>query len=169
MGYCGLRWGEVSALRLRHFDRAKRLLRVEETLTEVGGKLAADTPKSAASTRTVPLPDPVYKALLDHLQQTLRGPDDYLFTTHTGKPIGYRTFRRNGWDPAAQKANLPEELTPHCLRHSYATWMLDAGAPIQTVRKLLGHASLTTTQIYTHSNTDADHAATQRLTQLLTG
>ena len=169
MGYCGLRWGEVSALRLRHFDRHKRLLRVQETLTEVGGKLAADTPKSAASTRTVPMPEPVYKALLDHLQGALSGPDDYLFTTATGQPVGYRSFRRNGWDPAAHKANLPAELTPHCLRHSYATWMLDAGAPIQTVRKLLGHASLTTTQIYTHSNNDADRAASERLIQLLTG
>ena len=169
MGYCGLRWGEVSALRLRHFDRTKRLLRVEETLTEVGGKLAADTPKSAASTRTVPTARPVYKALLDHLQQALRGPDDYLFTTAPDSPSATAAFRRNGWDPAAEKAGLPAELTPHCLRHSYATWMLDAGAPIQTVRKLLGHASLTTTQIYTHSNTDADHAASQRLTQLLTG
>ena len=88
MGYCGLRWGEVSALRLRHFDRQKRLLRVEETLTEVGGKLAADTPKSAASTRTVPMPEPVYKALIEHLQAALSGPDDYLFTTATGQPVG---------------------------------------------------------------------------------
>jgi integrase len=169
MGYCGLRWGEVSALRLRHFDRDKRLLRVEETLTEVGGRLAADTPKSAASTRTIPLPDPVYKALLEHLQTGLDGLDSYLFTTVTGQPVGYRTFRRFGWDVAARAAELPAELTPHCLRHSYATWMLEAGAPIQTVRKMLGHASLLTTQIYAHSTTEADKAASDRLINLLTG
>ena len=167
MGYCGLRWGEVSALRLRHFDRTSRLLRVEETLTEVGGKLAADTPKSAASTRTVPTPDPVHRALLQHLEHKLVRPNDYLFTTGTGQPVGYRTFRRYGWDPAAQATQLDPELTPHCLRHSFATWMLDAGTSIQTVRKLLGHASLATTQIYTHSNTDADRAASERLAQLL--
>lgn len=169
MGYCGLRWGEVSALRLRHFDREKRLLRVEETLTEVGGKLAADTPKSAASTRSVPLPEPVYKALLEHLQTSLCGADHYLFTTVTGQPVGYRTFRRFGWDVAAKVVNLPPELTPHCLRHSYATWMLESGAPIQTVRKMLGHASLITTQIYAHSTTEADQAASERLVELLTG
>ena len=169
MGYCGLRWGEVSALRLRHFDRTNRLLRVEETLTEVGGKLAADTPKSAASTRTVPIPDPVHRALLAHLEQGLVGPNDYLFTTGTGQPVGYRTFRRYGWDPAAQAIQLDPQLTPHCLRHSFATWMLDAGTSIQTVRKLLGHSSLATTQIYTHSNTDADRAASDRLALLLVG
>ena len=169
MGYCGLRWGEVSALRLRHFDRDKRLLRVEETLTEVGGKLAADTPKSAASTRTVPLPDLVKKALLEHLQTRLCAPENYLFTTVTGQPVGYRAFRRFGWDLAAQAIDLPPSLTPHCLRHSYATWMLESGAPIQTVRKMLGHASLMTTQIYAHSTTEADLAASERLIQLLAG
>ena len=169
MGYCGLRWGEVSALRLRHFDRTNRLLRVEETLTEVGGRLAADTPKSAASTRTVPIPDPVHRALLQHLEHGLTDLNLYLFTTSTGQPVGYRTFRRNGWDPAAQASELDPALTPHCLRHSFATWMLDAGTSIQTVRKLLGHASLATTQIYTHSNTDADRAASERLNLLLAG
>ncbi len=62
---------------------------------------------------------------------------------------------------------MPAELTPHCLRHSYATWMLQAGAPIQTVRKLLGHASLTTTQIYTHSNAENDRDASEQLLKLL--
>lgn len=169
MAYCGLRWGEVSALRLRHFDRDMRLLRVEETLTEIGGKLAADTPKSAASTRTVPFPEPVYRALLDHLEHHFSGPDDYLFQTRSHQPVGYRTFRRFGWDPATKAAAIPTELTPHCLRHSFATWMLETGAPIQTVRKLLGHASLMTTQIYTHSSAEADRAASERMVSLLTG
>lgn len=169
MAYCGLRWGEVSALRLKHFDREKRLLRVEETLTEVGGKLAADTPKSAASTRIIPFPEAVYRALLDHLEIAFSGPDDYLFLTRSRSPTSYRTFRRFGWDPAIRARNLPLELTPHCLRHSYATWMLEAGTPIQTLRKLLGHASLITTQIYAHSTEEADRKATDRLATLIAG
>jgi integrase len=164
MGECGLRCGEVAGLKLGRIDREDRSVHVVETVTEVGGKLAADTPKSAASRRTIPITHSAYAALLAHLALELCGPEDYLLHTTSWAPLG---FRRLAWDPAVRAAKLPAGVSPHCLRHSYATWLLDAGVPIQTVRKLLGHALIATPQIYVHSNAAQDRTAIDQVERLL--
>jgi integrase/recombinase XerC len=75
--------------------------------------------------------------------------DGALFVNIHGQRITPRTIQRH-FEKYVKYAKLPAEATPHKLRHSFATHLLTAGADLRMVQELLGHASLATTQIYTH-------------------
>ena len=78
---------------------------------------------------------------------------EYIFRNKFGRQLNVKTVQ-NDIGTLAKLAGINRDVTPHVLRHSFATHMLDAGADLRSVQELLGHVSLSTTQIYTHVTPD---------------
>lgn len=136
----GLRVGELCSIDLESVDVARRRVRVM-------GK--------GSKERVVPFGEPAAAALSGYLadarSQLVRAssPREALFLNRRGNRIGQRDVRSLVTRYAADAApgSLP---SPHTLRHSYATHLLEGGADLRSVQELLGHSDLRTTQIYTH-------------------
>ncbi len=141
LAYCGLRWGEAAALRVRHVDPLRGRIEVVEAVTEVGDQLHYGPPKTHA-VRSVPAPRFLRPLLADAMAGKSR--DDLLFTSPHGQPLRRRNFRRRVFDPAVRAAGL-EELSPHALRHTCASLMIASGATVKAVQEALGHATATMT------------------------
>ena len=108
--------------------------------------------------RIVPLGSYARKAILTYMEEArselLKGRiSDSLFVTQQGKP-----FTRQGlWKRIknhAKKSGIDKDITPHSLRHSFASHLLSGGADLRVVQELLGHADISTTQVYTHVDKD---------------
>ncbi len=93
--------------------------------------------------------DSLDRYLNDGRLKLLKDDTDYLFLNKDGKKITERSIRKI-LDKIIQKASLDIHISPHMLRHTFATDLLNNGADLVSVKELLGHESLNTTSIYTH-------------------
>jgi integrase/recombinase XerC len=137
----GLRIGELVALDLEDLDEFSAAVRVR-------GK--------GRKERIVPLGGKALEAIHAYLglrqRESLTAAHGALFVNRHGRRLTDRSIRRK-LDKYLQMAGIDAPASPHTLRHSFATHMLNAGADLRSVQELLGHENLSTTQIYTHLTT----------------
>lgn len=135
----GVRVSELVGLRLSSLD-------LDEGFATVFGK--------GAKERLVPIGQPAIRALRRYLRDVRphldRGHGDgHVFLNARGRPIR----RESIWavvKECARRAGIPRKVSPHTLRHTFATHLVEGGADLAAVQELLGHADISSTQIYTH-------------------
>lgn len=132
---CGLRISEALSLKGGDVEGADSI-----TITGKGNKQ-----------RVVPVLPLVKEAIADYMKQCPFGFEKTtpLFYGQRGKPLNPSIFQLQ-LRKLRNLLNLPESTTPHAFRHSFATHLLSAGGDLRSIQELLGHASLSTTQRYTH-------------------
>ena len=149
---CGLRISEATTLEVGAVCRARMVLRI------IG---------KGNKERLVPLPQPI----LDELVCLWRTHHNrrWLFPNHHGDaPLSNRVLSRT-FAAAAAAAGIRSGVTPHALRHGYATRLIENGVDIRIVQLLLGHSRIATTAIYTHLTTPTQASLQGLLDRLMTG
>ena len=143
---CGLRVSELTHLKLSYLDLKRGRVRVS-------GK--------GQKERMVPLGEPAAAALKDYIEgaraeHLAARVKPWVFLSARGRPLGrsavYRLLQQ-----LSLRAGLSRSLSPHKLRHAFATHLLEGGADLRSVQQLLGHKDISTTEIYTHLSTEGLH------------
>lgn len=141
---CGLRVSELTTLKISN-------LHLSEGCIKILGK--------GNKERLVPLGGVAERRIREYMQSTRKklsaqkGNEEFLFLNLRGKKISrvsvFKMIKEN-----AMRAGIKKEISPHTFRHSFATHLIEGGADLRAVQEMLGHASITTTEIYTHLDRD---------------
>jgi integrase len=143
LAYTGLRFGELTGLRVEDVDLKARRIRVRRSITQVGGKLVEGNPKSAAGRRSIPIPERLLNALATRIVG--RAPGEPAITSPNGALLGLENWKRSvKWRQSIVEIGRPN-LRVHDLRHTYASLARRAGADLRLLQKTMGHASITVT------------------------
>ncbi len=135
---CGMRVSELRNLDLDDID-------LKEGIIKIRGK--------GEKERIVPVGNYAKKALAEYMTIHIPRKDKAVFVNSKGERLSTRTIRRIV-KRCAIRSGLSREISPHSLRHSFATHLLEGGADLRTVQELLGHSTISTTQRYIHLTLD---------------
>jgi integrase len=155
LAYCGLRWGELAGLCRSRLAPDLSTLRVVETVVEVGGAFSRKPYPKGRRVRTAPIPQRLRGVLDGHLCAHPGGGDLPVFTDGAGEPLSRHQWPRTAFRPAVAAALGRSDIRVHDLRHSYASWLVQAGVGLYQISALLGHTDPATTARYAHLEPDA--------------
>jgi integrase len=166
----GLRPGEARGLRWRDLDFDAGTLTVRRAISRVKGGHEVKGPKTEASKRTIPIAS-LCPALRQYRISRLRhGPDDLVFSTSAGRPIGDRNLVERHFKPILEAAEIDPGVRLYDLRHTHVTLALAAEVPVRVVAERVGHSSpARTLDVYAHVLPGQQEEATRRLEALLSG
>ena len=141
--YSGCRLGEVLHLKWNNLDPERQIIIIgDENFTTKNGK-----------SRIIPIASDL-KEILDRRKAKIYNRDAYVFPKLNGFPFN-RDYVSRYFKKSRREAGLPEEVHFHSLRHSFASNLAIKGVPLIVIKELLGHSSIVTTQIYSHSDLDS--------------
>ncbi len=165
-GACGLRFGELAALRRDRIDLGHREVRVTETVTElVGGEPFVGPPKTEGGRRTVAIPSAIAPLIEEHLANLGPEGDALVFPAPEGGYLRRQNFRKRVWQPALKATGLSFRF--HDLRHAAMTIAAASGATVADLMARAGHASPRAALIYQHASRQRDHLIADAMNELI--